>query len=342
MTLLCLIVSHQSSGQSCIVSHNLTVTPLPSAGTYPPGTTVQFCYNVTLYNNTAVNWHHGVVPILGPGWDASTLQPVGQPASLDLQGVWLWTSGFTSTFTGTFFGNPGWFYDSAAGGPLDGNPGNNYGDNSTGPWTFCWEVTTLNGSACVPGLSLDVVVENYGDSESGSWTSAGCASDPELTSTASLVCCNANVTTANPDCGANNGAVSATGINNGPWDYQIETAGGTVLFTANNSWGPAVLSNLGPGDYVLMVTDNTGCTFVENVTLATPSAVNAQASASPVVLCPGDVSQLDAAALVSGGNCGLNSAGCTTTPSNYDVGTTATSTGAPTPFEGYWEDSRVQ
>ena len=297
-------ISSDVFGQACIVSHNLTVTPQPTGGNYPPGTTVQFCYDITLYNNTAINWHHGVVPALGPGWDASTLQPVGQPVSLDGAGVWLWASNFTSTNTGTFFPNPGWFYDSGLGGPLDGDPGNNFGDNGAGPWTFCWQVTTLSGSACVPNASLQIIVENYGDSESGSWGSMGCQSDPELVFNATLVCCNANLTTTNPDCGVNNGAVSVNGTTNGPWDYLIQDGIGNTLFTATNSWGSAVVSNLAPGTYTVQVTDNTGCVFLENVALANPAAVNAQASASPVVVCPGGISQLDAVALVSGGSCG--------------------------------------
>lgn len=158
----------------CMLAANLVATPPANAGTYQPNQTVTFCFTVTEWNQAAANWFHSVVPDFGSGWDITTLNPTVIPPSCDGNGVWLWQQTITGTNgssanPGTV--GPGFVYDSASGGPLDGNGENNFGDNCSGPvnWEFCWEITT---SDCPPGTngeSLSVEVETYGDSETGSW-----------------------------------------------------------------------------------------------------------------------------------------------------------------------------
>ena len=71
----------------CIVDAGIELVPAPTDdpvftgfSTYPSETTVQICYEVETYNTPGTqNWMHGIVPLFGPGWDLSTLQPVGQP-----------------------------------------------------------------------------------------------------------------------------------------------------------------------------------------------------------------------------------------------------------------------
>ena len=82
----------------CIIDAGLEVTPAPQPDpfisgftTFPASTTVQFCYTVDEYNTPGTqNWMHGIVPLFGPGWNLSTLVPIGQPESqFDEDGEWI-------------------------------------------------------------------------------------------------------------------------------------------------------------------------------------------------------------------------------------------------------------
>src|SRR6185295_17995044 len=141
--------------QGCVIQSSLTVNPPPFNGTYQPGQTVNFCYTISDYNQTSINWLHAVCPSFGPGWSPGTLVTVN-PANCSGQGAWNWYNALiTSSATGLVTG-PGWFYDSplgdANGGYPDGNPGDNFGDNNplnTCDWTFCWNITTVPPNQCV-------------------------------------------------------------------------------------------------------------------------------------------------------------------------------------------------
>jgi hypothetical protein len=130
----------------CIIDAGIEVTPAPQPdpfisgfSTFPASTTVQFCYTVDEYNTPGTqNWMHGIVPLFGPGWDLSTLQPVGQPESqFNEDGEWIWTGNITTGITGEFISEPGWWFDAASGGgALNGDPSDNWGDGNNGPWVF--------------------------------------------------------------------------------------------------------------------------------------------------------------------------------------------------------------
>ncbi|HMC96460.1 MAG TPA: hypothetical protein VKG92_02305, partial [Flavobacteriales bacterium] len=163
--------------QPCLVSYTFTSNPPPVAGTYGCGETVTFCYTVTNWNSTNVNWFHGLEITFGPGWDLSTLVPGPPPATCGGSGgTWGWYNSVTGTAT-TAIGpqGPGFFFDL----DNDGNPGNNFGDFCVGAvnWQFCWTISVLSPPACVNGLGLGVSVNSFGDSETGSWSSAGCGGD---------------------------------------------------------------------------------------------------------------------------------------------------------------------
>lgn len=169
--------------QGCVIVNNLVVNPPPVNGTYQAGQLVNFCYTISDYNQTSVNWLHAVVPTFGAGWDMSTLTTV-MPANCSGSGAWGWyNTNITSSATGVIHG-PGFYYESGLGSPLgfmDGNPGNNFGDNNATNscnWTFCFSVRTMPASQCTQGASLNVSIDTYGDGESGSWTSLACTGDP--------------------------------------------------------------------------------------------------------------------------------------------------------------------
>ncbi len=178
--------------QPCLVSYSVTANPAPLNGTYSAGQTVTFCLTVNAWNTTNANWFHGVVPIPGPGWDLSTMQPGPPPATCGTSGgTWGWYASCTGTaITAIGTVGPGFFFD------LDnnGNPGNNFGDYCLGAsyWQFCWTITVDNGVDCVNGADLGMGVNTYGDSETGSWGSSGCTGDPVPASPAAVaLCCSA-------------------------------------------------------------------------------------------------------------------------------------------------------
>ncbi len=174
----------------CILDDNITVDTPPTAGTYQPGQVLTFTYTINTYQGLSINWLHGIVPILGPGWDLTSLAPVGLPTNVTNTGVWLWATNITSSATGFIVPGPGWFYDTPSGGPpLDGNPGNNWGDGLTGPWTFQWTVTVGQCPPNVDGDDLSIIVENYADGETGSWVNYDCQADPNEIFNATLECC---------------------------------------------------------------------------------------------------------------------------------------------------------
>jgi hypothetical protein len=160
--------------EQCIRAASLTVNPPPVNGEYPPGTCVTFTFSITDWNFTLANWLHGVIPTFGVGWNLGTMSPT-PASSCDLTGNWAFYNSCTSTATNVTFG-PGFYYDSNVGGPLDGNPGNNFGDFCGCCWTFSWVVCT--SPTCVPGEDLSVTINTTGDGESGSWSSLSCTSDP--------------------------------------------------------------------------------------------------------------------------------------------------------------------
>ncbi len=260
----------------CLTETAFDVSPPPTDGSYGPGQTVSFCYTVSEYNQTNVNWLHGVVPELGPGWDPSTLIPVA-PATCTSGGTWSW---YNSTITGTANGvsaGPGFFYETASGGPgLDGNPGNNFGDANVGSGCeleFCWTVATT--TACVDGEDLSLTVATYSDSETGSWGSFACADDPDPTSFAVLECC--DLPTIDP--------IADYSICDGDGPQTITAT--NPMFVDNYEWstgdsGPAVTSiTVTPtSTTTYSVTISNGCSnFVEDVTITVEP--NADATWTP-------------------------------------------------------------
>jgi gliding motility-associated-like protein len=177
--LVVLLISEQSQGQACLTNWALTASTLPVNGTYACGETVTFCFTVNSWTQSNVNWFHGVVANFGPGWDLSTLVPGTPPPTCSAtNGQW----GYFNSVQGSSFSTnigpqgPGFFFDN----PVDGNPGNNFGDNCNGSvnWQFCWTISVLSGPACVSGTSLSVTFNTFSDSETGSWSGQGCNNDP--------------------------------------------------------------------------------------------------------------------------------------------------------------------
>lgn len=269
-----LLIRNNYICNTCLLASDLQVTPPPVNGTYNAGQTVNFCYTVSNYNQTAANWLHGVDLNFGPGWDLATLVPVSSPSSCATTtgATWGFYNSVTGGFSGTVYG-PGFFYETSSGGPaLDGNPGNNFGDQGVGltcPLTFCWRISTDPLAACIDGSSLNVAINTLGDYESGSWSSVGCQNDPIVNFNAALSCCPQALIASTPStCGAATGTATATGQGlNPPFDYTWSDASGTILSTVSNVNGPNTISNLAAGQYFVTVVDNNNCTSNQTATV---------------------------------------------------------------------------
>ena len=282
------IRSYDDLSVVCIQEVSVTATPPPSNGTYGPGQTVDFCVTVNGYNQLAADWFHGLVPAFGSAWDAGSITNFTFPASVDGDGTWNWYSSVTGT-AGSAIGptGPGFFYDSGAGGPLDGNAGNNYGDacGAGCSWTFCWSITTV--ASCPPGVDgddLSVLLENYSDSETGSWNSSStCPSDPDYLFNAVLSCCPPpTVTTVEPACpGLSTGSITAVGDGIAPFTFDWSTGFSEV------SQDSSTIENLSAGAYSVTVTDNAGCVTVSNVTINEPPPITPVVTDQVNIMCEG-------------------------------------------------------
>ena len=254
----------------CIITAGLNAIPVPMNNTYPPNDTVNFCFTVTEWNQTASNWIHAVIPSFGPGWDTNTLEPTSFPPSCDMEGVWLWQeaiAGTTSASTNVGLVGPGFVYDSTNGGPLDGNGENNYGDDCAGTegmWEFCWQIRV--GEDCKGGPNaLSMIVDTYGDSETGSWTTAACEDDVTF-SIGPISCAGGcdtppeiSIAATPPDCMKNGGIIEATITSGTPpytYTWNDPAIGDTLIAT-----------NLASGIYTLTVTDADSCTAVQQIEL---------------------------------------------------------------------------
>lgn len=285
---LALVVPAQAQ---CLLTWDTTSTPGygGTGTTYEANETVEICLSVNTWNSASANWFHGFEIILGPGWDAGSINVTSFPPSCDGNGNWDYYPTITSSATGASYGQ-GIYYDSGIGGPLDGNPGNNFGDNATGTcpaphWVqFCFEVTTLPPGLCVEGADLSITLNTLGDGEAGSWSSFNCDGDPNIVfSGPTLTCCDPPIDTVfNPTCaGGMDGSIIAVGNSTGPYTFDWSTG---LLETTPDS---SIVTGLGAGTYTLAMTDASGCTSTTTYVLTDPSAISMSLDSIEPVTCPG-------------------------------------------------------
>ena len=169
LTILFLIVSLSSYSQ-CVGTQTFTLSPSPIGGTYNPGQVVTLCYTLNSYTQSGSNWFEGFDLNLGPGWASVTPQtPPANCGGAASGGQWTWMNSVTSTTTPITTVGPGYFFDLN----IDGNPGNDFGDNNSGSctWTFCVTLTVAN--VCTP-QNLLIQVTAGSDGIWGSFTSSSC------------------------------------------------------------------------------------------------------------------------------------------------------------------------
>jgi gliding motility-associated-like protein len=269
---LCILFAFNYSNAQgpCIGSSSISITPPPDpiSGCYFPGTTVTVCVTINDYLQTNADWLCGVVPILGPGWDTTTLQPVSAPPSCDGLGVWGWFGSCTG-FAGNTYG-PGFYYDSELNSPngtIDSIPGNNYGDNcAVNTWIFCFQVTT--NAIITAGVNSFIGVNALPDYEAGNWGSSGCV-DP-IISNNNCVSPNCTVTVptvtvTNTLCfGDTTGTASVTPTSGYP----------PYSYLWSNGQTTQSISGISGGIYSVIVTDSVGCQKTVYLQVQQPQDIN--------------------------------------------------------------------
>jgi len=263
----------------CLQSTDLQSFPPPVNGTYNSGQNVTFCFTVDGWNVTGtIEWLHAVEFDFAPGWDISNLIPI-PPASCGGDGSWNWFDSWTSCNTGQTFG-PGFAYDSSSGvgcggSANDGDPGNNWGDGTSGcstitpanAFTFC-VIATVN--SCPPGLTgddLSVRIRVFSDGDSGSWTQTGCNSGIEYPFLATAVCCddaNPYIIPTPTSCPtACDGTLTFSGVSPtgfGSWNYTVFNSMNMIVYESMNNPGEVTITGLCPGNYTILATNvATGC-----------------------------------------------------------------------------------
>lgn len=286
---------------NCLGATNLTVTPPPTNGAYPPGTTVNFCYKVNSYTQVNTNWLHGVQLAFGSGWNAGSLTTTNPPACQG-SGYWQYYPGGIVDNSGQAW-PAGWYFETVTG---QNNPGNNFGDNCSGTinaanWNFCFSLTTA--AACNPGSNLSVTINTSGDGESGSWSSLGCTGDPPVNFSAIGACCPPTMAATSACAGTPAGSATATPVGSAsPYTYTWNPSGQTSQ----------TATGLTPGTYTVSIVDGNGCLATNTVTVGT---------------LPVPTVTVNSPSVCAGGSAVLNAGGASTyswTPSS----TLSSSTGA--------------
>jgi gliding motility-associated-like protein len=274
----------------CMSNPITVVNPLPVGGGYAPGTVVQYCVTYNNWNtgfNT--NWCEGFDITIGPGWVANSITPVTYPNDNSGVGQWVWIPGtfngnpLSSGGAGNNFG-PGFFYDYNS----NGQSVDDWGDNSTGPWTFCFNITV----GAIPGTSLSLQVSAVSDGYAGSWGSPGCNGvnqDQLSPGTTVLGCLTPPVislqSTQDASCnGAADGELSISVAGGAaPFNYTLNGNPGAIF------GGGAFYTNLTAGNYVIVCEDGDGCASnTLNVVVNENSVVLNNTAALQDVLCFGE------------------------------------------------------
>ena len=285
---------------SCVLERrgHFTISPTPDNGTFPGGEPVQICYVVTRWNASATGeLIHALELDFGDGWDMQSFSPT-IPSSCSITGQWGWYDSWVSSSNGNTFG-PGFAYDSANFGFLDGNPGNNRGMGgaacsnigiSAPNFSFCW---TIAPEACSPETfghqgDLSVTVRMLGDGASGSWGYTDCLDGTTDSFQASLYCPDPlapTVTATDAGCSNTcNGSITITGGGSGPWNYLVGDSEGTTIYQSFGATGTDTVPDLCAGVYnVVIYSISAGET--RNLQVSVGAGLAPQASATYELPC---------------------------------------------------------
>ncbi len=278
-----------NSQDNCLVNAYLTADPLPDPSTlqYAPGTSVEFCYVITAWEVTVtLEWLHALQLEFGSGWYEFTVDPIPPPSCNGI-GYWDWYEFWVSTNTGIGFG-PGFAYDSPQGGPLDGDPGNNWGDGGNGceavgigspPVAFCWTIEASNLS------DQSIQISALSDGLSGSYNSSSCSGEvsysflPDIYYVENVLSTRNTTYTCDSLC---DGDFTIT-TRADTWHHQLFDTNGNLVWEDTLPAGVDTLF-LCPNSYILnSVSTTNGMEFTKNFTIGSRPTPTATADyANPV------------------------------------------------------------
>lgn len=254
---------------SCVLERrgHFVFSPALENGALPGGEPVQICYVVTRWNASATGeLIHALELEFGDGWDMQTFTPA-PPASCSPLGNWGWYENWVGSANGGQFG-PGFAFDSANFGFLDGNPGNNRGMGgaacsnigiSAPPLAFCWTITPKD---CHPEEyghqgDLSITARMFGDGASGSWGYTDCLDGTSESMHASIYCPDPlapTVTATNAGCSdICNGSLTITGGGEGPWNYLVGDTTGNTIYQSFGATGTDTVPGLCAGLYNVVI-----------------------------------------------------------------------------------------
>lgn len=172
LIILLLLLLGNNLYSQCNGAQSFSLNPAPINNSYAPGTVVTICYTMVGYNMISVNWLEGFDLTLGNGWtNVTPLSPPNNCGGNNSGGSWVWRNTVTASATGLQFG-PGYFFDL----DNDGNPGNDFGDQGSCTWSFCFRAT-VSPNNCNP-QNLLIQVTAGGDGTMGSWINNSCTLVP--------------------------------------------------------------------------------------------------------------------------------------------------------------------
>ncbi|MDQ3048517.1 MAG: gliding motility-associated C-terminal domain-containing protein, partial [Bacteroidota bacterium] len=259
--------------QDCLKSSALQAFPPPAAAAYPPDTTIAFCYTIAGFDEQNGNRLHGVVPLFGSGWDATTLSIISSADSADFFGTWKWFSNID--INGSIVS--GYFYDIGG----DNDPRNNRGDQGgfTTFWTFCFKIRTQTKALCDGGVNdLSIRFLTYSDGESGSLiTTSDCGGDEDYVLETHMKCCE-KLFAVPFAASCNNTATGSIQAYGGPvslfgYDYYLYDSNGNLINTATTT-GTYTSPPLSEGYYNLVTNVNTSTFCSSSMITYVPGAID--------------------------------------------------------------------
>ncbi len=182
----------------------------PLTGPYQSGESIQFCYNITVWQKALCNWLQGIAPRFGSAWDPVSFRISGEPSIVnqDLQahvpGNWRWYSEGSVTYNvhnpdkGYTVGSilpGGWFFTNDAYNQSNPNLSRGDADNcdleSGVTWEVCFTLKVKDFEDC---LMLDdddasIRIEAFADSEIGIYPAVSCLMDQPDLFVGDLTCC---------------------------------------------------------------------------------------------------------------------------------------------------------
>ena len=153
-------------GSTTLVSGQGNGTP---GNPYRPGSVVRVTATISgTYSRTGSNWWHGIQINLGSNFSFATPLNFTRTGFPGNDAKWIWSNGHMGNGPGA--SGPGVYYDDNQ----DGNPGNDYGRNTSSlAGTFSFNIVVGSNAATNATITANILPDGY----SGGYSSTSCDAD---------------------------------------------------------------------------------------------------------------------------------------------------------------------